>query len=341
METKSVRYNWIDVFKGFSIFFILYAHLNASGKFAAYVFSFMVHAFFFAGGLMASRNKDLSLAAYTAKRFKQIMIPYFSYGLFAMLVVFLINTETQFSITKMTRQLVLGMRTDAYAVTLWFLPCIFFVGIYYQALLKIIKNKWFRFAVCIAISFVFRLFSEGNKLPWGIDNAVRFLIYYAAGDAFADILNNLSLKPQLIWQKKWPLLLIFIAVFLSYMHHQYGYTYFAEVAGIPTVYLVLVLLIAFYAFVGIFLFSMISILLQDVTPLQNVGKASLVICCMQLPIDRFVYSVGSMLGLSIQSTTQGECLALTALFVILGVKASDFIKKYLPATLGIFPAKTK
>jgi len=341
LSDKSVRYNWIDVFKSFSIFFILYAHLNVTHKLAAYVFSFMVHSFFFAGGLMASRNKHLSLADYVVKRFKQIMVPYFAYGIFAMLVILVANAKHNPSVTNMLRQIVIGMRTDAFAVTLWFLPCIFILGIYYQVLLKIFKNKWLRFAVCICISFVFRLYSEGNMLPWGIDNAVRFLIYYAAGDFFSDMLNGFSEEPALLYRKKWPLLFIAAALFLSFMLYRHGYTYFTDIAGIPSVYLVMVLLTCFYAFVGIFLFAVISILLQNVKPLQAVGKASLVICCLQVPLDRFVYFVASLFSVNIPSDTQTECLLLAAVFTALGTVAAKFIKKYMPATLGLFPARTK
>lgn len=341
MTDKSVRYNWIDVFKAFSIFFILYAHLNVTHKLAGYVFSFMVHAFFFAGGLMASRSKDMSFAAYAAKRFRQIMVPYFVYGIFAMVVILIANAQHNPSVTNMMRQLAIGMRTDSFAVTLWFLPCIFVLGLYYQLLLKLIKNKYLRFAACIGISFVFRIFSEGNMLPWGIDNAVRFLIYYAAGDFLAEYLNSLSLKPQLIWQKKWPLIFIAAAVYLSYMHYHHSYTYFTDMLGIPSVYIVLVFLSFGYACVGIFLFSMISILLQNVKPLQTVGRASLVICCLQVPVDRFVYWVASLFDIHIPSDTQLECLLLAAVFTVLGTAASVFIKKYLPFTLGVLPSKTK
>ena len=123
------------------------------------------------------------------------------------------------------------------------------------------------------------------------------------------------------------------------MLYRHGYTYFTDIAGIPSVYLVMVLLTCFYAFVGIFLFAAISILLQNVKPLQAVGKASLVICCLQVPIDRFVYFTASMLNIKIPSDTQAECLLLAAVFTALGTVASMFIKKYLPATLGVFPCK--
>ena len=213
------------------------------------------------------------------------------------------------------------------------------VGLYYQVLLRFIKSKWLRLTICIGASFVFRIFSEGNVLPWGIDNAVKFLIYYSAGDFFADMLNSWSENPQLIFKKIWPAGLFAICGVLSYILHQKGYTFFTDLVGIPSVYLVMVLLGCFYAFVGIYLFSVISIFLQDNKALQSAGKASLIICCMQLPIDRLVYNTVQVLGLHLYTDTQGQCLLITIVFVWLGVKAHQFISNHFPAAMGIFPAK--
>ena len=194
-------------------------------------------------------------------------------------------------------------------------------------------------AVCVAASFVFRIFSEGNVLPWGIDNAVKYLIYYGAGDFFADMLNDFSKNPKLIFKKIWPAGLFVICAGLSYILHQKGYTFFTDLAGIPGVYIVMVLLGCFYAFVGIYLFSVISILLQDNKALQAVGRASLIICCLQLPIDRLVYNTAYVLGLSLSTETQGQCLIITVIFVWLGVKAHRYISEHFPVLMGIFPAK--
>lgn len=334
MKNKSIRYPWLDVLKGFCIFFIIYAHLNGGDKFGAYVFTFMVQAFFFASGVTVSKQKDRPIGEYIKLRFKRLMIPYFVYGAFAMLVKFLIDTDEVFSPTNLVLQLLYGYRIKLFAITLWFLPCLFILGIYYQIILKFVKNKWARLALCFIISFVFRIFSEGNMLPWGIDNAVRFLIYYCVGDVCSDFLNSLSRNPTLIFKKVWPALLMAVSIVLSYLLHQYGYTYLLDLAGIPSIYMVLVVVTSFYAFVGIYLFSMISILIQDVKPMQSLGKASLIICCLQLAIDRFVYTFASMLGFTIHSETQGQALMLAVLFVIIGVQAYKFIEKYFPQTLG-------
>lgn len=336
MLTDSKRYNWLDVLKAFCIYFILFAHLNSSNRFAAYVFSFMVHAFFFAAGVTAGRNKDKTLKDYAILRFKRLMVPYFIFGIVAMIVKLVVDGG---SIAELSYMLIYGYRLKHYATTLWFLPCLYIVSLYYQTLLRFVKNKWLRMAVCVIISFVFRLFSEGNVLPWGIDNAVKFLIYYGAGDFFADMLNGFSENPKLIFKKIWPAGLFAVCLLLSYILHQKGYTYFTDLAGIPNVYIVMVVLGCFYAFVGIYLFSIISIFLQNNKALQAVGKASLIICCLQLPIDRLVYNTVQVLGLQLYTDTQVQCLLVTVIFVWLGVKAYNFIQQYFPAAMGISPNK--
>lgn len=334
MSDAKKRYNWLDVFKAFSIFFILYSHIG-NNKLSTFFFSFMVHAFFFASGVTASRSAGKPLGDFIKTRFKRLMVPYFAFGILSITVIFLVDTHQGFSIVDMIKQLLYAYRLNTFAVTLWFLPCLFIMGIYYQIIMKFVSNKWLRLAISAAISLVFRIFSEGNVLPWGIDNAIRFLVYYAAGDAFGEFFNSLSAQPVLIIRKKWPLLLTAVSAVLVYFQYNYGNTYFVELAGFTPVYMTYVLTGAFYAFNGIFLLAISSIVFQDIKLLQKTGRNSLAVCCLELPINRFVCTAIGMLGLQVTVTYPGQCLLLAAIFLFCGVKASEYITQTYPFLLGI------
>ncbi len=338
MSSSKLRYNWLDVFKAFSIFYILYSHIG-NHRLSSFFFTFMVHAFFFASGVTAARSADKPMGEYIKKRFARLMVPYFSFGAFAILVIFLMDTHTGFSITDMAKQLLYAYRLNTFAITLWFLPCLFVMGIYYQAIMKFVKNKWARLAIAAVISFVFRCFSEGNILPWGIDNAVRFLFYYAAGDAFGDFFNSLSTKPSLIVKKKWPALLFALCLVLVYFQYHYGNAYLIERIGINSGYMVQVVIGAVYALVNIYLLSISSVILQNIKLLQNVGRNSLAICCLELPVNRFVCTSASMLGLEITVTYPGQCLMFVAVCIFCSMKAAKYISANYPVILGIPKAK--
>ena len=336
MAAKNQRYNWTDVLKAFSIFFIIYSHLG-SNPLSVYFFTFMVNIFFFASGLTAKHSLEKPFRQFAFSRFQRLIVPYFSFGIVAILIKLFIDTHESFSMADMIRQLLYACRTNTFAVTLWFLPCLFVMGIYYYTLAKFVKNKWLRLGLCAVVSLCFRMFSEGNVLPWGIDNAVRYLVYYAAGDATADFFNSLSEKPSLIISKKWPAVLFAGSVALAYIQYGYGGEFILNLLNLPLVYETYALSGAVYALNNIFMFSLISIFMQHVKGLQHLGRQSLAVCCLEVPVNRFVMYTFSTLGLQPNLGTHGNLLILATIFVLTALAAARFIDNYFPFMLGVFP----
>ena len=336
MAEKTVRYAWIDVLKAFAIFFIIYSHLG-SNPLSVYIFTFMVNIFFFASGLTSRSGLQKPFREFVTGRFMRLVVPYFSFGILAIVVKLFIDTSEAFSMTGMIKQLLYACRLNTFAVTLWFLPCLFVMGIYYYAVAKFVKNKWVRFAVCAAVSVCFRIFSEGNMLPWGIDNAVRYLIYYAAGDALADFFNGLSASPRLIFSRKWPLVLFAGSVLPAYIQYGYGVEFIPQLMGLPLVYITYALFGGIYALNNIFMFSVIAIFMQQVKGLQQLGRQSLAVCCLELPVNRFVLYGFSTLGLQPSLGTHGNLLILAVIFILAALQAAKFIERYFPFMLGVVP----
>ncbi|MEG1896510.1 MAG: hypothetical protein RR162_09745, partial [Oscillospiraceae bacterium] len=269
---------------------------------------------------------------------KRLIIPYFSFGIISIVTIILTDdSSTLQSLIVYLRQLLYGNRVHSFAATLWFFPCLFFMGIFYYLVARVVQNKWLRLLVCAIISATFRFFSEGNVLPWGIDNAVRFLVYYAAGDTFADSLNCLATDTSLFFKKLWLPALCFISLVLAYFQYQFGPTYFIDILGIPSSYMVLVALGSFYAFNGIFLTAMAAIALQRVKSLQTVGKQTLLICGLQKPVDRIVYYTASLFGLTLSNSTQAHSIMLAIIFLFVSVKLSKPFHEYFPYLLGENP----
>ena len=340
MATYKERYNWIDVLKGFSMFFIIYSHLG-SNPLSVFFFTFMVQAFFFASGLTSERGLEKNFKQFVTARFKRLIVPYFAFGIFAIAVKLFVDTHETFSMADMVKQLLYAYRMNTFAITLWFLPCLFVMGIYYYAVAKLIKNKWARLALCVVLSFGFRLVTEGNTLPWGIDNAVRYLVYYAAGNALADFFNGLSRKPSLVFAKKWPLLVLLASAGIVYIQYGYGANYLLQLVGLPAVSAVHIVVNALYAMNSIVFFSFLAIFMQDVKGLQHFGRQSLAVCCLDLPVNRFVMCAFSAVGLPLQLAGHGNLLVVATILSLTALKAADFVTRYFPVVLGFSTQKAK
>ena len=332
MKILKDRYHWLDVFKAFSIFFVIYYHL-ISNDFTAYINAFLVQLFFFASGATASSGEKLSVKNYVTKRFCQIMIPYFAFGVISMAVRLF---SGDMSVSVMVRQLLTGRRNDIFVVTLWFLPCLFVMGIFYKLIMCVVPDGLSRLIVATGISFVFRLFSEGNMLPWGVDNAIRFLVYYAMGNVFSAHINRMD------WNRfsaKGKLRFVAISVFsllFTVFHYRRGLTWMIDLVGLPHIYLLLFMSLFVCAANAILLYVLASVLLKDIKPLQFIGKTTLTVCCLQAVSDKLLYMILAAMNISFVADTSIKAAVLAVVLISMSSFAHVVLKKYLPILYGQF-----
>lgn len=331
MENKKTRYDWIDVLKAFSIFFIIFSHLG-SNPLSVYFFTFMVNVFFFASGLTVGYSKTKTLKQFVQHRFKRLMVPYFAFSVLAMVTVTVFDGNV--SIKDMAVQMLYGCRTNTFAVTLWFLPCLFVMGIFYHILSQYVKDKRVRFALCAVASFAFRMVSDGNILPWGIDNAVRFGVYYAAGDLLAGFLNGVAAHPKGLLSRKWLVAVVAVTALVAYFQYGHGTAFILDRFGLGQLRIAVVLTGAAFCFSNIALWSLVSIALQNLKPFAKLGTASLAICCLEVPVNRVVLSAVNLVGIQLDLGGNGTVLVLAAVLVFAAYRAAQMIQQYLPVLLG-------
>lgn len=73
------RIAWIDVSKGFGIYFIVLGHLLISGTLRKWIFAFHVPFFFFLSGL--TFNVSQPFFTFLKKKFFSIMLPYYFFSI--------------------------------------------------------------------------------------------------------------------------------------------------------------------------------------------------------------------------------------------------------------------
>jgi len=180
LTSSDERVVWIDVARGFLMALVVMYH-TLPPQIAANLINPAACTFFFLSGLI---SRDIPLKDSISKRFKQLMIPYYTMAL-ANTAIWLIaraivpRQEMNFTLGSVIAN-ILTVRTAVgiiplNIIPLWFLPAVFVMEIYYSLLrrLRIL-------IVGITIGFVSMYFFYGS-LPFKLDVALAVLPYFALG----------------------------------------------------------------------------------------------------------------------------------------------------------------
>ena len=263
------RIQWLDAMKALCILTVFFVHGTLGGHYAA-LFNYVNGAFFFCSGCMASRHLDRKFADYAKSRFVAILWPYTT---FAVLTLAVRACLTDVDVADYIARFFYGSRSYCCSLTFWFLPCLFVMSLYYYIVRHIVKNDGAALAVCFAVSCAVKILHEAPTLPWGVDTAARFLIYYALGDVCTRRAGQLK-KPVLyaglgagcVWAA---LTFIFAgglpAMLLGHPLPLYGeYLHqFITTLALIAVYFVL------------------AYLLRNAAPLRKLGRYTVVLCCTE------------------------------------------------------------
>ncbi|MDE6029997.1 MAG: acyltransferase family protein, partial [Oscillospiraceae bacterium] len=255
-------------------------------------------------------------------RVKKIVIPYFTFG--AVILIYWYFIERSFrSISQTFGEAALGLLLGEYKLLdfhshLWFLPCFFVLAVFYNILVNIGGNK--AAYIASAVMAVIHIFVPLPDLPWGIDRVFRYIGYYAVGHLLAELkADEFVARSPIAVRLTGAVILIGGNFALAYYDLNGGAMWFVT------------------AFVGIAGLSVISMLLERVKALQNVGRISLVILCIHGPIYRVLCKLISIpLGKSTEELRASAILtlAVTAVTIALCVLAYEILKRLAPWTIG-------
>ena len=204
---KTKRIEWIDTLRFIGIFSIFLSHLaEQAGYFYPFGFRFQTSLFFFIAGSMENLARaDSSFLEHFKKKFMGIMFPYFFFGVVSLLLIFLEGNAKNGLLLETALQYVLGIRNQLFAPMLWFLPCIFVMGMVFYLLKKLVKNRW----IILLIGIVLMVISE-TLLPhrpflqpswfWNIDSVLYYFFYYALGYAIFPYIQKL-ISSRSVWAR--------------------------------------------------------------------------------------------------------------------------------------------
>ena len=172
---------WADYAKGICILLVFIGHSDAIPQ-AVRIFIYLFHMpmFFFCMGYYSSTAG--TFGAFVKKRFRQLMVPFFAYGILYYvlclgIVVLLLRGGADWALC---RDNILGLLVQLRGTDLvapkWFLTAAFVASVLFYALRKYVHDRRIEFPVVLAASAGFAYLNKftGFSLLWYIDVTKKY-----------------------------------------------------------------------------------------------------------------------------------------------------------------------
>lgn len=342
------RIPWIDVAKGFACVSVIIAHILESCNFQTVIYLFSMPAFFMISGMCYSSRT--SFLKFLKKKFCQIMVPYYIWGLIAIVVYQLlghfVTSNSIIPFYKCIIGLLSGTAKSGYLqfnLHLWFLPVLFVMQLIFYPISKAIqktenKKQIFLSVVATALltvlSVVLLTINPNIVLPLGIITALKLIPFFALGYVIqhtALSTYKLDNKPKI---KIFLLLISFISLpllyFLSIKHSTVSglrINYPRDILGNLPLYFAASLC-------GVVLTVALSLLLSKSKAMAYVGQKSLPVLLMQkYPIILFKNIIPFTAWYIKQNNVLMTAL-ITVCVISLCLLADWIILKYFPFLYG-------
>ena len=327
------RIDWIDVAKGIAIIFVLIIHYdrNAADRIAALGLMFCVQLFFFLSGMFANCEK-YTLKEYIIRQAKALMLPYAAFSAINIAFHYLFNRNMSAEVFReIIINIILARRNHMLVAAMWFLPCLFLVSLMYKLLTMAIKNKKLLILLCFAASAYAKVFMQEPILPFSANQAVRFLVYFAAGSMLFPYIKDLSLEKFRSQNTKVKAALIvytLVAAVLIYILYRKEYIiYFVnDFLFYLSLFINTVMIISFVV--------IISVLLAGFTPLVKIGQNTLGFCCLENINRTFVNTAMAVTGIGFIPDTKLKVVIFNFIAMAIGYVIIVVINRFCPVLLG-------
>lgn len=316
------RISYIDIFKGFGIFFVVFGHITHIGVLREYIWDFHMPLFFFVSGLLYKPN--LTFKDFFLKRIKSIYIPYIIFFAVTFLYWVLIERHVRGGEYSIWHQLV-GLPYGTYEGfhlnfngALWFLPCLFITEVLFYPIGK--TNNKISIISLLLLSYVIGTIlriQNINYLPFGLHTALFAILFYGMGYLSKSLPKYLTETPS---HYQWTLILSCFCIQLLCIGQ-----FSSKISQCTLPYLTL-------ASVGILLYLMLSIIIKRNRAIEYLGRNSLVIFAFQEPVYRaiiFVFSKTLNQEVELLRNNLLYSLAITCVSILIIIPAIIIYNKFI------------
>lgn len=333
------RFGWLDTLKLIAAYCVYVCHAEGLGRIGLVAITMQLPCFFFASGFVFNPGTE-GFFTFLKKKFTAIMIPYFAFSLLSLSLRIVLFEYSLGQIIASVREILLGIRNRVPLSAMWFLPCLFCTALLYYGLSKLIKNSYLLLLCCFILSAAVKLIREEPTYIWGVDMAVRFMIYYAIGGFARGVYNGGSLVRLWARHKATAATLLTaicgVVLYVFYINFYYGNGYFASLIGYEMGYagrsLAQFLYNVNFIAVGVF----IALPLSRIEGFCKAGRVTLAIMGGEQIVKTLVPLAIESLGLTpLQYSTPPQTLVYSAILVTVAYYAfAKPIKQYFPEILG-------
>ena len=186
----------IDIAKGFALFLVVLGHVvTMHHTIFRWIYAFHMPAFFFLSGMTFRPEKYSSCLDYIKKRGRTLVLPYFFITMTA-LAICTIRPYYHLAIDEYGWKHILkwifyyGQPQQIYVGQLWFLPALFFAGLYALIWLRFFDKKSITVRCYALVALILAgtyirladpLIPVMNRLPWKVDSALCAAVFLIAG----------------------------------------------------------------------------------------------------------------------------------------------------------------
>ncbi|GIM30163.1 O-acetyltransferase [Clostridium polyendosporum] len=334
MQTQ--RLDWIDMAKGLGMILVMITHAPIPDQFKQIIYTFHMPLFFFLSGYLFSISKYNSFLAFFKRKFKSLVIPYFTLSFIN--YMYWISTNGPYNYSTSIYKPFVGtfyaLRRSEWSLhngTMWFVTCLFITEILFYIIIKSSKNNNIIITICLIISSVAgHLYSAyiGQAFPWSIDVSITAVVFFGAAYLIRckGILLNVNVGYLVLF-----IVVNAVAGYLNFKHigkptdmffNRYG-NYFLFYIG---------------AFSGVLAYIMLIKLLPKINFLEYIGKNSIIFLAFHqfilFPnIEIVLKHINIFSGKDYYSyILLGTTYALVSSVILIPV--SFIITKYMPYLLG-------
>lgn len=204
-NTKN-RNELLDFVRGCAVLLVLLHHSGM--PYGNYILAFHMPLFFILSGYTAALTQEVArqrFGPYIWKKFKRIMIPYFSFELinYMLWVAYCVVFKEPIPTGSAIVSILICVNTEGYTGLcgrLWFLPCIFVCSCVFWILRRLLKKNWMLLvaAACsFGASFALQYFGV-PRLPLTLDIMLMALPFLLIGNAAHDSIERLF-SARRIW----------------------------------------------------------------------------------------------------------------------------------------------
>lgn len=343
MSSKGItRINWIDNIKFLGIFLVIIGHcIPFESALSKYIYSFHMPLFFFLSGLVFNSSKHKNFKEFLSKKAKSILIPYFSFSIFAYIFWLLISSKlTKSSIGVNPLQPLIGIFYSnsignwmIYDGPLWFLTCLFLVEIQFYFVDKFTKNS---IKKLIFVLLMYALIGEADskfmtfRFPWSFDVSLTSVVFFGCGFIFKvkiEQLREIFINKKNGIIKVLPLLILSM-VYLFNTHIEMNYNIYGNI-------------LYFYisALSGIVFYSIIFMLILDykIKFINFIGRNTIILLSLHLVFINcvrglifFIFKI----PMNILTNSEPIGLLLAVICIIAFLPICYFINNYMPFLIG-------